>query len=223
MQFEAVLFDLDDTIADRVAAIRRLAGTLYHAEPALHDRLSESEAVKLFEELDNNGQATNKIQLFEQVSAAWGGLSKTPEWYANWLQTAYPESYEPVPATHAFLSDISRLGIHWGIVSNGPAFQRTKVRHLGLDRMTDCIVISGEIGIRKPQPEIFLMALERLGSAAPDQSVFVGDSPESDIVGAAAAGLKTAWVRRGRAWRPELKAPDFQIDHVTELVPLLWS
>ncbi len=221
IQFDAVLFDLDNTVADRVAAVRRLAGKLYDAEAGLRGRLPRDRAIKLFEEIDGDGLVFDKVQLFRDVSEAWGGLSKPPEALAAWLQTAYPESYEPVPEVHSFLAELSGSGIPWGIITNGPAFQRTKVRQLGLDKMTDCIVISSEADVRKPHPEIFRIGLENLGVGTPEMALFAGDSPESDIAGAGSAGMKTAWVRRGRTWPPEMKAPDIQIDQLYELGPVL--
>jgi len=74
-------------------------------------------------------------------------------------------------------------------------------------------VISQEAGVRKPNPRIFAIAAERarmrLGGAW-----MVGDSPEADIGGAAAAGMRSVWLRRGRAWLESRYAPTLTADGV---------
>jgi FMN hydrolase / 5-amino-6-(5-phospho-D-ribitylamino)uracil phosphatase len=66
-----------------------------------------------------------------------------------------------------------------------------------------------EHGAAKPDPGIFLAACARLG-LAPHEVLHVGDDPQMDVLGARAAGLRTAWInRRDEAWahpeRPELE------------------
>jgi HAD superfamily hydrolase (TIGR01509 family) len=75
------------------------------------------------------------------------------------------------------------------LVSNydHPPYVRCQLTQLGLARMFDAVVISGEAGVKKPDPAIFRIALEKTGLAAGDVA-FVGDS-ESDMQGAAAAGM----------------------------------
>lgn len=51
------------------------------------------------------------------------------------------------------------------------------------------IVISGEVGIAKPDPAIYQLALDKLGASA-DQTLFIGDHPVNDIWGAGKAYLK---------------------------------
>lgn len=51
--------------------------------------------------------------------------------------------------------------------------------------------------------------------------IFVGDSPDADIVGAHNAGMKTAWVSRRRAWPEGLPRPDYAIGHVSHVWPIL--
>jgi putative hydrolase of the HAD superfamily len=72
-------------------------------------------------------------------------------------------------------------GLKTGIVTNGrDAFQRSKIKGLGLDSLVDCIVTSGGLGIKKPDPAIFLHCLHTLGVGA-DKTAFVGDDFDADI------------------------------------------
>jgi FMN phosphatase YigB (HAD superfamily) len=88
------------------------------------------------------------------------------------------------------------------------------------------IVISDMAGIRKPRPEIFQEVLAALGTA-PGETLHVGDNIVADVGGAAAVGMRTAWLTR-RVADPEERlaayggpAPDYRIQDLEELVPLL--
>jgi putative hydrolase of the HAD superfamily len=88
------------------------------------------------------------------------------------------------------------------------------------------VVISDEVGIRKPRAEIFTAVLERLGLSA-EQVIHVGDNLAADVAGAAAVGMRTAWLTRrvedpANALREyEGRAPDHVISDLAELEPLL--
>ena len=66
---------------------------------------------------------------------------------------------------------------------------------LALRPFFDAVVVSGDVGVKKPDPAIFAPALEQTGLAT-DEAIFVGDSPEDDIAGAKAAGLRPVLIRR---------------------------
>jgi HAD superfamily hydrolase (TIGR01549 family) len=92
------------------------------------------------------------------------------------------------------------------IVTNGPPdIQRLKIEQTGLANAFSVIVISGELGIGKPDPRIFGHALEALGALSapgtraidPGDAVMVGDSWERDIEGALGAGLRAVWISHG--------------------------
>ncbi len=84
------------------------------------------------------------------------------------------------------------------IVSNGfKEVQYYKFAHSGLQDYLTHIVISDEIGVTKPRPEIFRIALERNG-VRPEDAVMIGDSYSSDIQGARSAGIDQIWIRDER-------------------------
>lgn len=93
------------------------------------------------------------------------------------------------------------------VVTNGETRQQEeKLRKTGLDRYLADWIISEEVGVRKPNPRIFAIAAERarmrLGGAW-----MIGDSPEADIGGAAAVGVRSVWLHRGRRWVESRYAP----------------
>ena len=84
------------------------------------------------------------------------------------------------------VADLRSLGVRTGLLSNswGDIYPRER-----LASAFDHVVISGEVGLRKPQPEILRMSLDGLGVTA-DAAVFVDDA-EPNLVGAQAVGLRT--------------------------------
>lgn len=82
------------------------------------------------------------------------------------------------------------------IISNGfKEVQYYKFEHSGLRDCFAHTIISEEVGINKPQPQIFQIALELNGISA-DEAVMVGDSYTSDIAGAKAAGIDQIWLHK---------------------------
>ena len=83
-----------------------------------------------------------------------------------------------------------------GLVSNGATdTQRKRLRGLGIERNFDAIALSGEHAVRKPDPAIFRVALERL-EIRPEDAWHVGDSLQTDVAGARAAGMTAVWLNR---------------------------
>jgi putative hydrolase of the HAD superfamily len=97
--------------------------------------------------------------------------------------------------------DLVRRAVSVGpvaLVTNGPPdIQRLKFEQTGLADLFSAVVISGELGLGKPDPEVFLHAVGSLG-VRPQDAVMVGDSWERDIEGALGAGLRAIWISHGR-------------------------
>ena len=118
------------------------------------------------------------------------------------------------------LKALRQAGFKIGILTNGNvAVQDGKIDVIGIRPLLDAIVISEAVGLKKPDPAIFLLAAEKIGEAA-EACLFVGDNPEVDIVGAAGVKMQTIWFRNGEAW-PEGLAPraDLDIDSLAEVLP----
>jgi FMN phosphatase YigB (HAD superfamily) len=96
----------------------------------------------------------------------------------------------------------------------------------GLDVYLSAIVISEDVGIRKPRDEIFKEVLSQLGVEA-EETLHVGDSLVADIAGAAAMGIRSAWLTRrvrdpiDALDRHEGPKPDFQIADLADLQHIL--
>ena len=102
------------------------------------------------------------------------------------------------------------------IISNGfKEVQYYKFAHSGLEDCFTHILISEEVGINKPQPGIFDIALARNGVSA-DEAVMIGDSFTSDIAGAQAAGIDQIWLHPLPADAPTAEHAATTDEHAAE-------
>ena len=107
------------------------------------------------------------------------------------------------------------------LVTNGaPDLQRAKIQGTNLARFFDKILISGEVGIGKPDCRLFKLALEAL-AALPSETVMIGDSLTRDILGAQHAGLKGIWINRLGDEADSPVVPDAQITNLYQIRGLL--
>jgi putative hydrolase of the HAD superfamily len=97
-------------------------------------------------------------------------------------------------------------------ISNGNA----DLERIGLRRHFAHCISAREFGAAKPDVAIFHDACARLG-LAPENVLHVGDDPLLDVIGARAAGLRTAWLNRAGATWPDSAAPDLEIRDLGEL------
>lgn len=110
-----------------------------------------------------------------------------------------------------------------GLLSNFDDSQtgREVLADTGVSDLFEAVIISADLGLRKPNPMIFRRMLEIL-ALEPERVLFVGDTPREDVMGARNVGIPTAWLSRGKGPFPEdLPAPDFVFDDITGLPALL--
>jgi putative hydrolase of the HAD superfamily len=120
------------------------------------------------------------------------------------------------------LAALRDRGYRIGLISNTiwPAELHIEdLEQLGLLPFLEHLTFSGEIGMWKPSRQIFQHALDAL-EVAPEQAVFVGDSPREDIVGAQGAGMRAVWVHSREFPLGDVQ-PDARIETLPELLPIL--
>lgn len=117
-----------------------------------------------------------------------------PDAFIDAEHKAWRPAYAVLGSARALLEALRGRGIKTGLIMNSwpdPArVLRADVEELGLAELFDVMVFSAEVGFSKPQPEIFLLALEQLG-VAPEDAMFVGDRLDTDVQGAARVGMVT--------------------------------
>jgi inorganic pyrophosphatase len=214
----AVLFDLDNTLADRDRAFRAWASWFALKHLDLVDQQEVDEAVAELIELDADGR-TPKHLVFSTLKDRYPHLTEDVDDLSAAFRPQLLGHLPPLGIDAArLIATLDAAGMPWGIVSNGSMSQLRKVEKLDLVDGAACIVVSESVGARKPDPAIFHAAAAMIG-VAPARILVVGDHPEADIAGAARAGMQTAWLRRGREWPAHVATvPDVIVDALDELL-----
>jgi putative hydrolase of the HAD superfamily len=135
---------------------------------------------------------------------------------------AYPDS---APALRA----LRAAGIRTVVVSNWDFSLHERLQETGLAQLVDGALASAEVGSAKPDGAIFAAALA-LAGAAPEEAWHVGDTPEADVDGALAAGLRPVLIARrdvaggpgsrGRGAEPVSRDGLLVVETLAELIPL---
>jgi putative hydrolase of the HAD superfamily len=103
--------------------------------------------------------------------------------------------FSPCPDAAPALAGLREAGMRIAVVSNWDCSLSDVLAEVGLGGAADAVVVSAEVGAAKPDPRIFEVALERL-RRGPEEALMVGDSLETDITGARAAGIRAVLLNR---------------------------
>ena len=199
-----IFFDLDGTLMDHKAAER--AGALGfqsdHADlfPEPPDEFierwhacSEKHMLRHFAgEISYRDQRRERLrELFAEHAELTA--EKADELFLGYL-TRYEEAWVLYPDVLPCLEALEDRPL--GIISNGDGTQqRKKLDALGIAGRFSAVILSGEVGVSKPDRGIFAAACEEAGRE-PQECVYVGDSLESDARGSSRAGLRAIWLNR---------------------------
>lgn len=146
-----------------------------------------------------------------------------PHWehHRDQLEASYGAIVEDdlYPEVRPTLVALRSAGYRLAIVGNQPARRTPDLR--ALDLPVEVIAMSDEMGVAKPDPAYFARLLELLGDPEPGTVAHVGDRVDNDVLPAAAAGLRSIWIRRGPWGKIQELPPDFDpllvIDSLAEL------
>ena len=213
----AVLFDLDDTLFDHAHCARTALDVIRGTHGCFSaidlDELNRSHATIL--EALHGDVAVGRVSLDRARAERFRRLFETAgveadETLSASTASAYRDAYlnarRAVDGAALLLGALhSRVRI--AIVTNNlVAEQREKLRHCGLDRYVDVLVASEEAGVSKPDPQIFQIALDKLGCRA-HAAVMVGDSWANDVIGAQAADIAAIWFNPSGEEPPDPRVP----------------
>ena len=215
---KAVIFDLDGTLLDRDSSLQSFVANQYDRFTTALGHIDRQTYIKRFVELDCHGHVwkdkvyQNLIEEFDIVQVSWQHL-------LNDYETQFSNHCLPFPYLIETISLLKQKDYLLGMITNGrTTFQAKSIQGLGIKEYFDTVVISEAEQIRKPQSEIFHIALSKLKTSA-QTSVYVGDNPQADIVGAKEAGLKAIW-KRNQFWSEPTEA-DAVIGELDEILPIL--
>ena len=195
----AVLFDLDGTLHDRAESVRR-----YLKGHARRFEVPEGYAARWLE-LDDLGYRP-KREVFSELVAGFGLNHEVEKLLQDYSDHAWNDVAR-MPHALEVLTELRRRGVRVGVVTNGWTVKQLEcIRGLKLEELIGDVIVSEAVGLRKPDPAIFHLALSRLGVSA-QNAWYVGDSPQNDVAGPQAAGLRAALVPGGHELPPEI-VPD---------------
>lgn len=218
---EVVLFDLDDTLCAFVQSSETLLAdsfravdvepffTLAEYQARYSDYIEASESVEAL-----------RANCFADLAAERGHDRET----GRELAAAYSElrdyTVAPLPGAAEVVETLEE-SFTLALVTNGrPSIQNPKLADLPFTDRFETVVFGGHDAPAKPSPAPFHRALDRLDTA-PGRAVHVGDSLESDVAGAHAAGVGSVWVRDGADTAPD-PVPDYTVETLRELLPPPW-
>ena len=228
---KVVLFDLDDTLFAHRAAVAngiqahvaRLGapyGALDSAATVAfwHDLEEAHYHSYLAGQLDFEGQRRARARDF----AARHGIALDDEaasvWFATYFER-YVENWalhdDAIPCLDQLTASIP--GVRFGLITNGDlAYQTRKVTAVGLDARIERIIASGQLGVVKPDPAIFVHACRAFG-VDPSEGAYVGDRLRTDAIGASRAGLTGVWLNRAGVVPEAAEAADAREARVHEI------
>jgi HAD superfamily hydrolase (TIGR01509 family) len=103
---------------------------------------------------------------------------------------------EPYPETLLVLRQLQAAGLRLGVLANQPASAQADLDRAGITALCDGVWLSAAVGLSKPDPAFFRMALDAW-ALPPDRVAYVGDRPDNDVAPAKTLGLTTVRLRRG--------------------------
>ena len=234
MKYDAVIFDVGDTLVQYVPTI----------EEQYMQRLKELGESVTQKEVQSMIEAAKRTE-YEQLIREWNGAPRMEDepylrmqaeaalrdvYSAHSVERLLPMFME-APITYdgkevkaevkETLEHLKTHGYKLGIVSNDSPRLRSFLQEKGLAEYFDVIVISGEEGIEKPDPQIMKIAMKRM-NAVPQKCLYVGDHP-FDVLCAKHAGMDCAWIASERMALPIGidVTEDYRISGVIEIVKIV--
>jgi putative hydrolase of the HAD superfamily len=230
-EIDTVLFDLDDTLHDDTTAYRTAARTA--AAPIARERgldldrlvaAYERAAMNFWSSLtaENLSRAIEdeRVRLWHEAlgDAGLDDLALARRAAAGYVAARAGNALELLPGAVEVLSELRRSGCKLGLVTNGfAATHHEKIDRLGLRPLMDAFFLADEVGMVKPDPDLFRHACRVLDSD-PARSAMVGDRYARDVLGAHEAGLFTILLDVHAIPIPEgSPRPDVVVASITEV------
>ncbi len=131
-----------------------------------------------------------------------------------------PTKSNLISGTMETLSYLKEKGYNLNIITNGfKEIQQKKMESSNIDQFFDFIIISEDVGYKKPQPEIFEFALEKC-NVSKEESIMIGDDFEADVLGAAEIGIDQIFYTTSKV-ETEKTPPTYTINNISDLRNIL--
>lgn len=227
MKYEVILFDADETLFDfRRAEREALAKTIgeygMDYQEAYHLKIYQEINHQAWKDLEE-GRITQdelKVIRFKRLSEALGVAFDEHAFGKSYMAHLAQGSflYEGVESLIEALSHNFRLMI----ITNGLTdVQNKRIKQSTIAHFFEGIIVSEEVGVAKPNPQIFQLALDHLGHRDKATVLMVGDSLSSDILGGINFGIDTCWYNPEGASNSGSLQPTYEIHELPQLMTIL--
>lgn len=222
MTIKAVLFDVDNTLVDFMR-MKQIA-----VETAI-DYMMSAGLPGLKEELYNEIFAYYRSNHIESQKALEVVIEKRLGSVDRKIlamgiigyQRGRDMSTYAYPKVEITIKEIIRMGLQVGVVSDAPSEQcYNRLARLHLIPWLDVVVTYDDTHEYKPSEKPFRLALDRLG-LGPDETLYVGDWPQKDIVGSKKVGLVTVFARWGEHKNAPDTGADYDLDSVEKILGVI--
>ena len=219
---KAVIFDLDNTLVDFMKMKEMAVEGAVEAMIDAGLSLKKEEAIKkIYEIYDREGIEDQKV--FDKfLSETFGRIDYK-------ILAAGIVGYRKVkeaalalyPHVHYTLMELLKMGKRLAVISDAPKLQAwTRLAQTGLHHYFEVVVTFDDTGKRKPDPEPFIFALDKL-NVKPEESIMIGDWAERDIIGAKTIGMVTVFARYGNTFDTRISGADYEVDDIQELLTII--
>ena len=233
-------FDLDDCLFDSTGLSERARIKGIEAMIALGLQIQREKAIKMIQEIVRE-YGSNSSRHYNYFIRRLNQMDEDVEYIS------YNDRYKMVAAAvmayheekinsiklyddvEDCLLKLKKLVIQTAIITDGiPIKQYEKILRLKIDTLIDLVVISDEIGIKKPNPELYNYCLKKFGVNGPE-TIYVGDRIDKDIIPANLNGIFSVYLHRGGkydTYKPDLKLqeelmPNYEITDLNEIFPII--
>ncbi|WP_196161602.1 HAD family hydrolase [Reinekea sp. G2M2-21] len=205
---QAIFFDLDQTLLDRARTFQSYLAHLYTDVVAPLNVPAESFYTEIHR-WDDNGYR-DKLETFA-LTIEHLSLSVTAEQLFAHFRKNYGHDAVLFDGVAEVLGLLKR-NYPLALITNGRTKgQQKKLDITGIGHFFDHVLISEAEGIKKPEPELYLRACQKM-NVAPGDVIFVGDHPTNDIAAPKKLGMRAIWVRN------EVYAPPIDHDGIIQSV-----
>ncbi len=219
---KAIIFDLDNTLVDfMVMKDRAIEG----AALAMIDaglKMSKKDAVaKIYEIYEEEGIEDQRV--FDKFLTRELGMIDYRIHAAGIIgyRRAREAALVLYPHVQLVLMELMKRGIKLAVLSDAPRLQAwLRLCQLNLHNIFDIVITFEDTNKRKPAPEPFRLALQKL-QVEPEQAIMVGDWAERDIYGAKLLRMRTVFARYGDRFGTENSGADYEVDDIIHLLDIV--
>jgi putative hydrolase of the HAD superfamily len=233
-------FDLDDCLFDSTGLSNRARIRGIDAMIKLGLKIEREKAVKILNEIvkEYGSNSSNHYNYFiRRLNLIKEDMDNIPisnqyKYIAAAVMAYHKEKVNSIRLYDDVQNCLERLNdnrIKTAIISDGiPIKQYEKILRLNIDKLIDFIVISDEIGVKKPNPELFKYSLSKFG-VKNKEMIYIGDRLDKDILPANLANIYSIYLHRGGKYdlnnvnmkiQKQFK-PDYEIIHLDKLFDII--